>query len=69
MAVCIVQSSLLAWISLVHIDKVLVRLRFREVYVLNGSFSKTFLQIVIDLKEGSITEMSNPFKLMHGDNN
>ena len=50
MAVCIVHSSLLAWISLVHIDKVLVRLRFRKVYVLNGSFSKTFLQIVIDLQ-------------------
>ena len=43
--VCVVHSSLLAWISSVHIDKVLAWLRSRKVYVLNASFSKTFLQI------------------------
>ena len=44
-AVWAVHSSLSAWISSVHIDKVLAWLRFRKVYVLKASFSKTFLQI------------------------
>ena len=42
---CIVHSSLLAWISLVHVHKVLAWLRFTKVYVLKARFSKTFLQI------------------------
>ena len=44
-AVCLVHSSLLAWISSVHTDKVLAYLRFKKVFVLKASFSKTFLQI------------------------
>ena len=46
-AVCLVHSSHLALISSVHIDKVLVELRFRKIYVLKAiaSFSKNFLQI------------------------
>ena len=44
-AVCGVHSSLSAWISSVHMDKELAWLRFRKVYVLTESFSKTFLQI------------------------
>ena len=44
-AVYEVHSTLSASISLVHIDKVLALLRFRKVYVLKASFSKTFLQI------------------------
>ena len=44
-AVCVVHSSLLAWISSVHIDKVLAWLSFRKIYVLMTSFSKNFVQI------------------------
>ena len=44
-AVCVVHSSLLAWISSVHIEKVLAWLCFKTVYVLKASFGKTFLQI------------------------
>ena len=46
-AVCGVHSSLSAWISSVHMDKEygLAWLRFRKVYVLKESFSKSFLQI------------------------
>ena len=42
-----VHSSLLALISSVHIDKVLVELSFRKIYVLKAivSFNKNFLQI------------------------
>ena len=44
-AVCVVHSPLLAWISSVHIEKVLTWLCFKKVYVLKASFGKTFLQI------------------------
>ena len=44
-AVCVAHSTLSASISSVRIDKVLASLRFRKVYVLKASFSKTFLQI------------------------
>ena len=43
--VCVVHSSGLAWISLVHLDKVLAWLSFREIYVLKASFSKNIMQI------------------------
>ena len=46
--VCIVHSSLLAWISSFHIDKVLAWLSFHgfsNIYVLKATFSKNFLQI------------------------
>ena len=39
-AVCAVHSSDLAWISLVHLDKVLAWLSFRKICVLKASFSK-----------------------------
>ena len=39
-AVCVVHSSVLAWISFVHIVKVLAWLRSRKIYVLKASFSK-----------------------------
>ena len=48
-AVSVVHSSLSAWISPVHIDKVLTWLRFRKVYVLKVSFSKTFLVKISDI--------------------
>ena len=44
-AVCVVHSLLSAWISLVHIDKVLAWMCFSNLYVLKASFSKTFLQV------------------------
>ena len=44
--VCVVHSSLLAWIFSVHIDEVLVWLRFRKVYAHKASFSKTFLTLM-----------------------
>ena len=44
-AVCGVHYLLSAWISLVHIDKVLAWLRFTKVYVLKATFNKTVLQI------------------------
>ena len=44
-AVCVVHSSDLAWISLVHLDKVLAWLSFTKIYVLKASFSKNLLQI------------------------
>ena len=40
----IVHSSVLAWISSVHIDKILAWLSFRKMYVLKASFSKNLLQ-------------------------
>ena len=43
--VCVVHSSVLAWISSVHIDKVIAWLRFRKICVLKASFSKNLLQI------------------------
>ena len=43
--VCGVHYLLSAWISLVHIDKVLAWLRFTKVYVLKATFNKTVLQI------------------------
>ena len=44
-ACTVVHSSLLAWISLVHKDKVFAWLSFRKIYVLKASFSKNFKQI------------------------
>ena len=44
-AVCVVQSSLLAWISSVYIDKALAWMSFRKIYVLKANFIKNFLQI------------------------
>ena len=44
-AVCEVHFSVLAWISLVHLDKVLAWLSFRKSYVLKASFNKNMLQI------------------------
>ena len=39
------KCQILALISSVHMDKVLVWPRFKKVYVLKASFSKNFLQI------------------------
>ena len=44
-AVCVVNSSVLALISSVYIDKALAWLSFRKIYVPNASFSKNVLQI------------------------
>ena len=46
-AVCVVHSSVLPWISSVHVNKVLAWLtvRFRKIYVLKASFSKNLRQI------------------------
>ena len=44
-AVFVVHSSLLAWISSVHIDKEVAWLSFRKIYVLLSSFSKNFVPI------------------------
>ena len=44
-AVFLVHSSLLAWISSVHIDKEVAWLSFRKIYVLLSSFSKSFVPI------------------------
>ena len=44
-AFCVVHSSVLAWISSFHIDRVLAWLSLRKIYVLKASFSKNLLQI------------------------
>ena len=43
--VCVIHSSDLGWISLVHLDKGLAWLSFRKIYVLKASFNKNILQI------------------------
>ena len=45
-AVCVVNSSVLALISSFYIDKALAWLSFRKIYVPNASFSKNVLQII-----------------------
>ena len=45
-AVCVVNSLVLALISSVYIDKALAWLSFRKIYVPNGSFSKNVPQII-----------------------
>ena len=42
---CLVHSSVLAWISSVHIDRILAWLSLRKIYVIKASFSKNLLQI------------------------
>ena len=59
-AVCVVHSSFLAWISSVHIEKVLSWLGFRKNYVLKASFSKNLLQIT-DVNFLSTTSKPNGF--------
>jgi len=44
-AVCVVNSSVLALIYSVYTDKALAWLSFRKIYVPNASFSKNVLQI------------------------
>ena len=46
-AVCVVHSSVLTWISSVHIGKVGAWLWLRKIYVLKESFSKNLLQITV----------------------
>ena len=41
--VCVVHSSVLAWISSVHIDKVLAWLSFRKIYVLKASLGVRYV--------------------------